>query len=210
MSLKSKMNPPERKSEDVYQEILDMGIEGAEVHCLHQGLEALRLNWDDPHVFLPQRFCSKSMFLEQRQKFQEALDKHEDLIFKEKEQLKSHLDYMEEASKLAAGSNQNSTVLSSQHTKRKDLIAPCKNRIASHLKNMGNIRMSMLELADKIVVEPRDFYSALKPKMEEWAMLKSREQEELSSHWYLMHKSKLPCEASTELLEEVFFEVDPE
>jgi len=152
------------------------------------------------------------MFREQTQKFQEALDKHEDLIFKEKEQLKSHLDYMEEASKLAAGSNQNSVVVNAQqYTKRKDLIAPCKNRIASHLKNMGNIRASMLELADKIVVEPRDFYSALKPKMEKWALLKSREQEQVSSQWYLAHQSNLPCEApTTDLLDEVFFEVDPE
>jgi len=204
----SHMNPPERKSDDVYEEILGMGIQEAEVHCLHQGLEALRLNWDDPYIFLPQKFCSKSMFHEQRQKFQEALDKHEDLILKEREQLKSHLEYVEEMSKNAGAAL--TALTAQQHAKRKDLIAPCKNRIASHLKNMGNIRASILELSDKIIVEPRDFYSVLKPKMEEWAILKSKEQEELSSNWYMTQKKKASEHASTDLLEEVFFEVDAE
>ena len=205
------MNPPERRSEEVYQEILGMGIEEGEVHCLHQGLEALRLNWDDPCIFLPQKFCSKSMFHEQRQKFQEALDKHEDLIAKEREQLKSHLEFMEEMSKNAQGGGTQTLVMAQQNAKRKDLIAPCKHRIASHLKNMGNIRASILELSDKIIVEPRDFYSVLKPKMEEWVILKSKEQEELSSNWYMTQKKKTSEHASTNLLEEeVFFEVDAE
>ena len=195
------MNPPtDRTSQDVFKEILDMGILEVEIQQLHQGLEALRVHWEDPAVFLPQRFCSRATFSEQMHAYEEALAKHEDMIAREREQIRSHLEYMQECQK----TNKDSVT---QSNKRKDLITPCKQRIASHLKNMGNIRSAILDLLDKIIVDPREFYSILKPKVEEWTALKMNEQDKRSNTWYLQH-GKASKAATADLLDEVFFEVD--